>query len=61
METPLACVLGMLIDLCAHWCARMLNDLCAHWCAQMLNDLFASFDDICDRHGVYHVDTIGDG
>eukprot|EP00983_Pelagomonas_calceolata_P006349 209732-Pelagomonas_calceolata.AAC.1 len=27
---------------------------------QMLNDLFSRFDDICDHHGVYHVDTIGD-
>ncbi|KAF5832169.1 hypothetical protein DUNSADRAFT_12008 [Dunaliella salina] len=41
------------------------TDMSASWpsskVAQMLNDLFASFDDICDRHGVYHVDTIGDG
>ncbi len=29
--------------------------------AQLLNDLFSRFDDICERHGVYHVDTIGDG
>ncbi|WIA35304.1 hypothetical protein OEZ86_003759 [Tetradesmus obliquus] len=40
------------------------TELCSRWTTQevvvLLDALFSSFDDICDRHGVFKVETIGD-